>query len=199
MTAPAGINWQDIENGLHDFVNVNTGLVTRWVHEDLIQANQPFCMLSILSGPTREYAAPDEERIEYDGGATEGKEIIQSRHSWQKMTVNIQCFSNSLLPTQSAQYYLTLLHGILHFPMYKTALENAGLTVVRENGITDISDVEADKFVSRASLDIEFRLSLNVIPPADMGTGYIKTAEVTSEVNGVDATLQADDEIMGDL
>lgn len=124
----------------------------------------------------------DGDQLSYannDAGHEVGIEVSGMR----EITVSCQAYverPDSLDPTKHALHLMSVAQSSLGLPATLAALSAAGLAVVDEGDVTDISEVIGEAFASRANMDVRFGLASNV----EERTGYIDQTEISSSSPG---------------
>jgi len=190
MTIQAPINLEEFENAVHDWFWNATGLQTVWQRQSAPQIEYPFGTLLITSGPVP--AAPGWERSHnYDGSRPLGQEIEFEVRVPCSFTVSCQAYvgkPEANDPTKNAMAFMTKAQTALSLPSFHEAFRAANISVIRPEGIQNLSEVIEDAFVSRANMDVIFGASLEV----KEYMGYIAKVQAVSTQLGID-------EIFGDV
>lgn len=93
-----------------------------------------------------------------------GNEVAITANGSTQFTLNVQAFHRNTLtdfpatdPGRNAYNLLTTLRASLGLPSVQAALRAAGVAVIEEQAILDLSEAVEDTIVSRASLDVRMR------------------------------------------
>lgn len=119
----------------------------------------------------------DDAQLSYannDVGHEVGIEIAGMR----EITVSCQAYvdrPDSLDPAKHALHLMTMAQSSLGLPATLATLSVAGLAVVDEGEVIDISEVIGDAYVSRANMDVRFGLAASV----EERSGYIHQAQIS--------------------
>lgn len=172
---PSPIAWQTVEDALYDWINGVTGLAAIWAEQDAPQPPYPYASINITAGPTK-VAGQDEQRITYDGGQPLGQEIGIEVAGLRELTLSCQIHVRQLdaTPSSHARDLMTRAQSSLGLPSVIAALAVAGLSVIEEGPVQNVSEVVEDTWISRAMMDVRFGLAASV----EERTGYIKDVEM---------------------
>lgn len=204
MTSPAPIQWSVIYDALHDWLAEVTGLAVDRGNQDSPQSPYPFCVFKIESGPEMEFGS-DEIRYSYTPSADENdplfnKELREDVFGFRKITVNLEVQTkpedDDNDPDKSAMHFMSVAQASLGRTVIWQNLQAAGLAVIEEGTIVDLSSVVEDSWLSRASMDVVFRLTFKVIPDqATDGESYIEKVVVNSDFGVADSIEIKNEEI----
>lgn len=186
---PSPIAWTTIEDAIYDWIFAATGLATIWGEQDSPQPVYPYASLRVIAGPTK-VAGQDEERITYDGGQPLGQEIGIEVAGLREMTVSIQVHAreSDALSTNHPRDMMTRAQSSLGLPSVLSALHVAGLSVIEEGAVQNVSEAIEDTWISRAMMDVRFGLAASIMER----TGYIKDVEVDPLYKKPDGTTAVD-------
>ena len=113
-----------------------------------------------------------------------GHEVANTVCGLREMTVSVQAFvgkPESGVPTTDAVQHLSVANSALGSPTVLALLDAAGLAIIDEGDVTDISEIVGDAFDSRAQFDVRFLLAAN----AAEHTGYIDHVLISSADMGL--------------
>ncbi len=150
MTAP--VNFAETQQALYTWLNTSTGLPTSWAFQERAQDNiaAGFAVMTLMSVSMPPDIEQDEERTVEAAG-----ELYNEWVGTREIILNVQVFS----ATQAfAGHAVNLLSGAQATLRGWAGFEAAGLTFLRESGITNISAVAGAGYESRASMDITFHV-----------------------------------------
>jgi len=183
------IAWTTIEDALYDWLAAATGLTTIWAEQDSPQPAYPYAVLEITSGPTK-VGGQDEQRQTYDGGQSLGQEIGIEVCGLREITLSVQVFAKEAdaLPTNHPRDMLSRAQSSLGLPSVLQALKVAGLSVIEEMPVQDMSEAIEDTWITRAAMDVRLGLAASVTER----TGYISTVEVDLDIKKPDGTTSVD-------
>lgn len=150
MTAP--VNFSEVQQALYTWLNSSTGLPTCWAFQERAQDNiaTGFAVMTLLSVSM----PPDIEQDEQRSVETSG-ELYNEWVGTREIVLNVQVFSATQAFTGHATSLLSEAQATLRG---HAGFEAAGLTFLRESGITNISAVAGAGYESRASMDITFHV-----------------------------------------
>ncbi len=169
------LDWTIIENALHDWVSVATGLAADaviWVEQLPPRHARPFETLKLigLTPDARHELIPT-----HDPTAPAGAEITLTAAGYRKLGVSVQIYSAAVTGSDTARALLTKAQAQLALPTVQDALRTAGVTFSSEPGITDLSALLDTGFESRAAMTLELDV---VDDSASETTTYIESADV---------------------
>ena len=178
---PDPIDWTTIEDAIYDWFFEQSGVPIVWGNQDSPQPQAyPFGTLTIIAGPNQvPQAGNDELQQTTDLGQPLGEEVLQEFGGHRDMTVSCQIFSrppDSFAPTTHARAIMGRVQSSLAAPSVLATLLAAGLAVIRQGNVDDLSSVIEDTWIGRANLDVQFGL----LAVSSERTGYIECLEVTA-------------------
>lgn len=143
------IDWTKIHDALKSCFEKNTGVSFIWENEATEFLEKPYGVLSIAqsSAPWRD----DVYIINEDG------DYVTYLVGARDINVNIQIFSRSHLPTESARYFLEMARTELRKPGMESFLKNAGLMLLETHPVVDLTFTFDNRKESRAAFDALFR------------------------------------------
>jgi hypothetical protein len=189
MPVASPIAWTTIHDALHDWLSGALGIATIWAEQDAEQPPYPFAVLNIVAGPTK-VAGQDEQRITFDGGQPAGEEVGIEVAGLREITVSCQVLaaaSSTTAPQDQSRVARDLLsraQSSLVLPTVIEALRVAGLAVIEEGAVQNVSEVVEDSWIGRASMDVRFWVAASI----EERTGYIKDVEVEHTYDKPDGT-----------
>jgi len=149
-----------------------------WRNQNLPQPDYPYVELhrdSLIS------IGVDETRETTDLSQPPGQEIALTTFGVREFTLTVNCYvdeaNGSNDPDCDAMALMSMLQTSLAQISVMEAFCLAGLSIVEELAVVDLSQVVNGVFVSRASMDVRFRTTLCLVER----TGYINTVQVNSE------------------
>lgn len=178
---PDPIDWQTIEDALYDWFAEQSGVPVVWADQDSPQPQAyPFGTIAIISGPNIVGASGNDElRTSTDLGQPAGEEVLQEFGGQREMTVSCQVFTKppeSFNPSVHARAIMSRVQSSLAAPSVLEAFLAAGLAVVNQGDVDDLSEAVEDTWIGRSNLDVLFGLSAC----SSERTGYIKTVEISA-------------------
>jgi len=145
----------------------------------------PYGTFLVTGGPTPLYGNAVEHTT-YDSSAAAGAEITRHTGGQATLAVSFQAFTSSAAADTSAISYLDKVAAYLQTEDARATLGNVGLALTAPAFPSDISAVVGAEFQSRAVLDAQFNLFLNIRTT----TGYINNVILTADtVDDVDSTV----------
>lgn len=189
---PSPIPWQTVEDALYDWFNGVTGLATIWSEQDAPQPPYPYASINVIAGPTK-VAGQDEQRITYDGGQPAGQEVGIEVAGLREMTLSCQIHvrQQDATPANHARDLMSRAQSSLGLPSVLSALQVAGLSVIEEGPVQNVSQVIEDTWIARAMMDVRFGLASSV----EERTGYIAEVEADPLYKKPDGTTAVDPEL----
>jgi hypothetical protein len=178
------IDWKMIECAVFDWAlskfedrNLEPTQVV-WANQNIPQPAYPY--LTLKRDSLVRTSAADEVRTSTDLTQEEGQEIALETYGVREFTLTINAFvdeeTGSTDPNCDAMAMLSLLQVSLSQLSTQELFCLAGLAVIEELAVVDLSQVVNAEFISRAALDIRFRVTFSCIER----TGYINTAQIQS-------------------
>ena len=195
------IDWKAIETAIVDWaagklpeIDERNQLV--WADQNLAQAPYPYLLFKrdsvIRSG------SQDEVRDSTDLTQPLGKEIALDTRGVREFTLTINAFVDEETGANDPNCDAVALLSTLQLSLSELSTQEifclAGLAVIEELAITDLSEVVNATFISRASMDVRLRSIFSSIER----TGFIDTVEISSvpvipsgpsDVTGVNLTV----------
>lgn len=151
------MNWQQIQVALKSFFEQGAGIPFLWANESQRMLKKPMGILSLENS-----AVLGRDMSGYtfkDSGVT--IDIAGQR----EITVNAQVFSRASHPDQSGRAYLEKARFALKHPIYQKVLADSGLVFVEAHTINDLDHIASGRKESRASLDLVFRVQVELSQP----------------------------------
>jgi hypothetical protein len=145
-----------VEAGIHDWINGQTGLPMRWSNQNAPQPDYAYINALLFSG----LQEGQSERVysDFDDGAPAGEELTETVRAGQALVFNIECHQTQVTnANQTAFAILTGLVASLGKSSVRDSLRSAGLALINEGTVQDISAIVNAGFDSRATLDVTFR------------------------------------------
>ncbi len=191
------VDWKSIECALIEWVfakipNLEEEQVI-WDDQNISQPAYPF--ISLKRDTVIRIGARDEQRTETDLSQPQGQEIALISTGTREFTLTVNARVDELNgandPNCDAMALVTLLQISLSQQSIQEAFCLAGLVVVEELAVIDLSQVVNGGFISRASMDVRFRTTFTCTEQ----TGFIDAVGIKSvpcdppgldDVSGVD-------------
>ncbi len=183
MSSPDPYDRRTIEDAIYDWLSGSSGVAAHWDYQKPPQPQFPFSSMRILS--ITRIGGEDETRITEDPGAPAGEEIEQALSGPRRLVCSFNFYSTSNDPTSDAALLAARAQSALSLPTYAAALYRAGVSVIDEGAIRDLSELQSETWVSRFQFDVTFGIASNVIEKI----GYIETVEVDSPPLGWDPEI----------
>lgn len=176
------IDWVLVKKAVFDWSLLPFPQLSReacqWRDQKLPRPEYPYLMLKVDSVVSP--GGQDEERWETDLEQPLGKEISIITTGPREFTLNVRAYVDEANgandPSRNAMAMLTRLRGTLRKLVTQELFCPAGLAVVEEMPVLDISEERNGQIVSIASMDIRMR----VTSESTERTGYIDSAEIAS-------------------
>lgn len=134
-------------------------------------------------------------------GPTTGQEVQYRLVGTRSVVVSCQVLTNSKDddndPEKHAVYYLSKAQASLAYPSVRKTLADGKVVVVQEGNITNLTGVVDADFITRAAMDVTFRVPFEIAPSTSQSAGYIKTIEATADTDT--PGLDFEDAPMGDI
>ena len=183
----APIDLEVFENAVHKWFANATGLTVIWQTMAAPQPCYPYGSLQITSGPTP--AAPQwEQRTYTELSNMAGEEVATEVVIPCSFVVSCQAYvgqPEARCPHKKALYYLTVAQSSLSLPSVLAEFRSKQISVIRPDTVQNIDELIEDAYVSRASMDVTFGASLNLVEY----TTYIQTVHAVSQTLGIDQTF----------
>lgn len=148
------MNSRNIQASLKHFFETSTNIAFMWATVSQRMIQKPFGVLSLQNS-----AVLGRDMSGYtfgDPGVT--IDIAGQR----EITVNAQVFSRDSDPNRSGRAYLENARLALKIPAYQETLAESGLIFVEAHTINDLDHIASGRKESRASLDLVFRVQLEL-------------------------------------
>jgi hypothetical protein len=177
------ICWQTIECAIYDWVTQKIGWEAIWEDQNLSAPAYPY--LSLKRAGLNRVGGRPEVRTSTDLGQSLGEEIELLTTSPVEFTLTIQAWidedTGANDPDLNAVQVCSKLHASLGQLSVQALLREAGLSIVEELPIVDLSLVENGEFLNRATFDVRLRTA-SVMTER---TGFIEKVEVESTELGI--------------
>lgn len=177
------ICWNTIECAIYDWVTGKVGWEAIWEDQNLPAPDYPY--LSLKRSAVRREGGKPEIRTSTDLGRPLGEEIELLATSPVQFTLTVQAFmdeaSGANDPNVNSVQTATKLQASLGQLSVQSQLFQAGLSIIEELPVQDISEVVNGEFLNRAAFDVRFRTA-SVMTER---TGFIEKVEVESTELGI--------------
>ena len=170
------MEWETIQNALHAWAELVTGIPCYWEDQDFPRQAYPFGLLAMGSVRTM---GTDELTHEYAGAPDDN--LTTAIQGVRSFTLGIETFAKGVTPSTSARQYVEALRDSLRKPSVLEAFRDANIAIVRSEATQNIGRVVNGENQSRWGLKVQFAGSANV---SDTATDYVKTVEVTGTIDG---------------
>jgi hypothetical protein len=146
-----------------------------WEDQDAPQPARPYVSLKVISGP--QSFGDDEPRTRniLSGATVVGVAVDVTGQ--RAVTVSVNCFSDTTLPSQSAQAILAIGQASLNIDGVLARLREAGIAIWDTGAITNLDFVEESGWTSRAAMDLRIGLASNLIGAESVP--FIENVEIT--------------------
>ena len=194
------INWQEIECAIIDWAEGKFSDLdrTQFFFEDQNLSQPPYPYLTFKRDSLVRVSGKDEIRVSTDLTQPAGKEIALETIGIREFTLTVNAWvddeSGGQDPNCNAMFMMSVLQLSLSQLSTQEIFCLAGISVVEELAVVNLSQVVNTAFVSRAAMDVRMRVAFSCIER----TGYIDTVEISSvpcdppspsDVTGVDLTV----------
>lgn len=178
-------------NALHAFAEAVTGITWIWANQNIPRPNYPYGTLFI---PNTVDEGQEDTRWAHDGGAPAGEDMSPNIHQLQEAVIRFEAFTKSADHNSSAMAIAETIRRGLVRPNHRQALSDGGVAPLRVlSGPQDLSAVHNGEWVSRAVLEMAASI-VSTDSPANEAGSYIDVAEVTSDIDGVHASVDLNEE-----
>lgn len=144
------VDFDTVQRAIYNWSSTALGLPVTWGFQKRPQDSRStgFGVLTLLSVGM----PPDQERDETIYEKAAGQVYLRLAGT-RRIVVNLQCLTLSQLPASSA---MTLLSNAQASLRSTPGLDTAGITVISDSAITNLSGVIAEGYECRASMDLTF-------------------------------------------
>jgi hypothetical protein len=172
MTRQLAVNWEQIQNAIHQWACSVTDITWVWANQDTAQQDYPFGAISMVSGLLKTGLDeirwdPDEERNLHTG----------PREFTLGFQVSVGEPNSNQRPDESAESILATLQSSIGFEATREILFAANVALIEELAIVPLDLFIGSDHISRAQLDLRFGTQATLAEAIDP----IETLEVTSE------------------
>ena len=190
-------DWAAIETGLESWFESVTGLRLEWRNDAgagrlLPKAKAFGQIISVVQEGGNELV------YDFDSGEPAGADMIPTVFGKRLVTVQFMVHSRSQKPSDDARFHLEKARNAIRKPSAQKILEDAGIAHVSEGALVILDTVFDKRWESRASFDIIVRV-LDVVTYTTEGTSFIDKTKITSDIDGVPAALEINDEEFGNV
>jgi len=172
------IVWNTIETAIAYWARTGSGLPTGkviWAKQNGPRPANPYIALSILA---IQRTGHDHVNVEDNPSPASGAEIIHYVRGPRKITVTMQCFSNTALGISGSAQILDSVMSAVKLPSVQDALRTAGVGVASFDPIQPLgSAMNSAVFEPRALLTARCFIASEI---SETGT-YIETVEATND------------------
>lgn len=186
MTLPLDqqpVSWEVIEGAIYDWVVALTGCEAIYSDQNVPQPAYPY--MDLKRSSVIRLGGPPEQRFSTDLTRPNGQEIELLTTSPVEFTLTVQAHideeSGANKPDLNAVKLLSKLQASLGQQSVRDDLSDAGLSIVEELQIVDLSISENGRWINRAAMDVRLRTA-SVITDR---TGFIEKVEVESTELGI--------------
>ncbi|NIQ97425.1 MAG: hypothetical protein GWN87_27065, partial [Desulfuromonadales bacterium] len=130
----------------------------------------------------------DETIFDQDLGKPQGEEIGITMAADREFFVSCQIATSDDSPGSNAHELMETAERALRLPSTREAFRVAGLAIVESEPIRDLDEVAGQQYISRAVMDVRFRLLAGVTER----TGYIAKVGVHGTIKDVDGSTALD-------
>lgn len=177
------ICWQTIDDAIYDWVTGKVNLDAIWEDQNLPEPAYPY--LSLRRSGFRKEGGKPEVRTSTDLNRPLGEEIELLTTSPGEFTLSVKAFvdedNGANEPNRNAVQYCSKLQASLGQLSVQSHLREAGLAIIEELEVKDISLVENGEFLNRAIFEVRLRAT-SVMTER---TGFIEKVEVESTELGI--------------
>lgn len=194
------LDWKLIECAFHEWIDEKVPALGLdhiiWADQNLPQPGYPY--VTLKRDAITKVNGTDETRFTTDLAQPAGQEIGLETVGVREFTLSVNAFvdekTGSNDPNCDAMAILGLLQVSLGQLSIKEKLCLAGMSVIEELSVVDLSQVVNDEMISRAAMDVRFRAAFSCVER----TGYIDTVQIDSvpcnpatpsDVDGVSITV----------
>lgn len=176
------VDWRTIDDALHDWVDGELGSIQdiRWANQNLPPPDYPFVTL-LRSSVVREGGRAD-KRHNFDDARPVGEKIELVTANPVGFTLSIQALVDAEHgandPGCNAVFLLGRLQASLSKQSVVDVFDAAGISVIEEQAVTDLSEVVNGEWISRALFDVRLR---TVSEMTESGT-YIGKVQIIGDV-----------------
>jgi hypothetical protein len=172
------LDWTAIENALHAWLAASTGLAAAnviWSNQSNPQPARPYVTMKMLD---LGHVGRDALTHAYDPTAVPRAELTTTVDGRRELTIAVQVFSASTTGAATARALLTKAQTALSLPGVQSVLSAAGLAILNEGRITDLTELLETRWQSRASVDVQF----NCVDSAQETTGFIESVDLVDDL-----------------
>jgi hypothetical protein len=166
------INWEAVEAALFTWVQTASGLNANnviWSDQDFEPPDDDYVTLRL--GDLVRVGQDGLTHI-FDAGQPNGEEIEFRTKGVREFVVSVNAFTNQTGGGTGARALLDKIQAALALPSKRDALNAAGVGVLDEGRVQNLSQLGAADFVGRATLEVRMMITQT----ASEKTGYIATA-----------------------
>lgn len=153
------IEWETAQAAIHAWLVDSCGVTFAWAEQPRrTQNSKPSGTVKLLSGP----------RVIHNDFTTktwnaETELIDKVASGVREFTINAQVYTDSVTPNEHALNYMARAQSALKLPEFLRRFSDAGVAVVTQEGINNLTAIAGADWESRASMDVVFRVMSNVV------------------------------------
>jgi hypothetical protein len=182
--------WTEIEDAIHFWFAESTGLRVIWDDQKAPQPDWPYGRLN----KTVDGVKIGQDGVRYEN---DGDQLVTTFCGLREFTVSCQIDLGPIGECSSidAGAVMSSAQMALSMPTFQERFRSVNVAVASDNEpINQFDIVVGDVWNSRAAMDVVFRTAANV---TEHDSGYFDKVEVSSDISGIDPTLNLDDELIG--
>lgn len=170
------LDFASIEDALYTWAFAQLGMPVFWSNQKFPQPARPYATLK-LTGP-RVLSGSDAAETTTDLGRPAGEEVETKYSGPRELTCSVQVYAVPTSGASSARALLARAQASLSRDSVAAALRAAGLAIVDQGGIADLTALLETNWESRAAMDVR----LGCTDSATDRTGYIETVELVDDL-----------------
>lgn len=179
------MSWEDVELATWIAVVAASGFPpgqVAWEHQN---ANEPALDHLSMSFGTLQTIGIDRVATSQDLTRAPGQEIQQQIKGVREVSLELECFTSSVLGDAAARMVLEMVRSRLRLPSIKGQLRKAGLTPFDPGPVLWVPDIPSAQFRGRASCSIRCYTPVQVYAEY---CGYIATINGTFTAYGANSS-----------
>jgi hypothetical protein len=154
----SGIDWPRTQAAILAWLRDSTGLTVSWSKQPIRpQDAKPFASLWLL-GRLRKVG----QDIITKAWNAEANLIDRTLTGVREFTVQAETFTDDATPTGHAMSVMAKAQTALGLPEFIKALADEGVALITSEPIADLSAIAGPDWVSRAAMDVVFRVSARI-------------------------------------
>lgn len=184
MTFTASLPWKQYEIAIKSWVKNVLGIDGYWEQQNVTEKRYPEITLARLNGPIGAGGYNDFQTVTID---TVTKERVTTSEGHREFTLTVKAATPRDYDTErDAVSLLSTLGSSIKLDSVHDLFEANAMAAVQVYGVVDISQVVNGEWISRASMDVRFRVASQIVERVPY---FVKVQITSTQPAAVDTTV----------